>query len=161
MKTLLRHADTALYRAKEAGKNDYCFYTASFSARAHERLTVEGGLRRALERHEFLLEYQPVVAQEGLISAAEALLRWRHPKRGILVPAEFIAVAEETGLIVPIGNWVLQEARTQLLAWQRAGYGCLRVALNLSPRQLREPDFVTTVQEILAAIGDRAPSLEL
>ena len=161
VKTLLRHADTALYRAKEAGKNDYCFYTESFSARAHERLTIEGGLRRALERHEFLLEYQPVVAQEGLISAAEALLRWRHPKRGILAPAEFIAVAEETGLIVPIGNWVLQEARTQLLAWQRAGYKCLRVALNLSPRQLREPEFVTTVQEILAAIGDRAPSLEL
>ncbi|HZC00012.1 MAG TPA: EAL domain-containing protein, partial [Gammaproteobacteria bacterium] len=105
MKTLLRHADAALYYAKEGGKNGYCFHTASLSARAHHRLTVESGLRRALNRHEFLLEYQPVVTHGGLISAAEALLRWRHPEQGVISPAEFISVAEESGLIIPIGEW--------------------------------------------------------
>jgi EAL domain-containing protein (putative c-di-GMP-specific phosphodiesterase class I) len=161
VKTLLRHADAALYYAKEGGKNDYRFHTASLSARAHHRLTVESGLRRALDRHEFLLEYQPVVAHGGLISAAEALLRWRHPKQGVISPAEFISVAEESGLIIPIGEWVLQAVCAQLQAWQRAGYGRLRVALNLSPRQLRQPKFITTLQDILSTTGNQPPCLEL
>jgi diguanylate cyclase len=130
-------------------------------ARAHHRLTVESGLRRALDRHEFLLEYQPVIAHGGLISAAEALLRWRHPKQGVISPAEFISVAEESGLIIPIGEWVLQAVCAQLQAWQRAGYGRLRVALNLSPRQLRQPKFVTTVQDILSTTGNQPSCLEL
>ncbi len=161
VKTLLRHADAALYYAKESGKNNYCFHTASLSARAHHRLTVESSLRRALDRHEFLLEYQPVVAHGGLISAAEALLRWRHPKQGIISPAEFISVAEESGLIIPIGEWVLQVVCAQLQAWRRAGYGCPRVALNLSPRQLRQSEFITTVQDILSTTGNQPPRLEL
>lgn len=161
VKTLLRHADTALYHAKEGGKNDYCFHTPSLSARAHHRVTVESGLRRALDRCEFLLEYQPVVADGGLISAVEVLLRWRHPTQGIVAPAEFISVAEECGLIIPIGKWVLEATCAQLQAWQNGGYGSPRAALNLSPRQLRQPGFVTMVQDILATTGAARLELEV
>ncbi len=160
VKTLLRHADAALYHAKEDGKGDYCFHTASLSARAEHRRIVESGLRHALDRQEFFLEYQPVVAPTGLICGAEVLLRWRHPKQGVISPAEFISVAEESGFIIQIGEWVLQAACAQLQAWQSLGYGPLRFALNLSPRQLRQPEFITKLQDVLSAIGDRAQCLE-
>ena len=122
LETLLRNADAAMYHAKDAGGNGYQFYTPSMHASALARLTLENDLRRALEREEFRLAYQPVVDVETReIIGSEALLRWQHPDRGILLPDEFMPLAEQTGLIVPIGEWVLRSACEQNRAWQQAG----------------------------------------
>ncbi|HEY7612986.1 MAG TPA: EAL domain-containing protein [Gemmatimonadales bacterium] len=137
IETLLMHADTAMYKAKEQGGNSYQTYSRSMNATALQRLTLENALRRALEREEFEVHYQPIVdAASGTPTAAEALVRWRHPDLGLLLPSEFIPLAEENGLIVPIGEWVMRRACTQNLEWQAAGLAPIRVVVNLSSRQL-------------------------
>jgi diguanylate cyclase (GGDEF)-like protein len=137
LESLLMHADTAMYKAKEQGGNSYQAYSRSMNATALQRLTLENSLRRALEREEFEVHYQPIVdAVTGSPVSAEALVRWRHPDLGLLLPSEFIALAEENGLIVPLGEWVMRTACAQNLAWQRAGLTPVRVVVNLSSRQL-------------------------
>jgi len=138
--TLIKNADTALYRAKEQGRNTYQFYSPDLNVRASERLALESSLRRALERGEFLLYYQPQVdLRTGQVIGAEALLRWRHPGRGLVSPVEFIPVAEESGLIIPIGEWILRQACAHARAWQAAGLPLLPVAGNLSARPTPMP----------------------
>jgi diguanylate cyclase (GGDEF)-like protein len=135
--TLLMHADTAMYKAKEQGGGSYQTYSRSMNATALQRLTLENALRRALEREEFEVHYQPIVdARTGAVVSAEALVRWRHPEHGLLLPSEFIALAEENGLIVALGEWVMRSACTQNRAWQDAGLPPIRVVVNLSSRQL-------------------------
>ena len=137
IETLLMHADTAMYKAKEKGGNSYQSYSRSMNATALQRLTLENALRRALEREEFEVHYQPIVdTTSGAPVAAEALVRWRHPELGLLLPSEFIPLAEENGLIVPIGEWVMRRACTQNLEWQRTGLASIRVVVNLSGPQL-------------------------
>jgi diguanylate cyclase (GGDEF)-like protein len=151
---LLRHADTAMYQAKAEGRDGFQFYAPTMSAAVTERVTLEGRLRQALERGEFQLHYQPVVRlQTGEVASLEALLRWRHPEDGLIAPGRFIAVAEQTGLIVPIGAWVLREACAQARRWQDAGLRPLRVAVNLSARQFRKQGLVDTLRGALRAAG--------
>ncbi|OFZ68366.1 MAG: hypothetical protein A2Z01_11365 [Betaproteobacteria bacterium RBG_16_58_11] len=151
---LLRNADTAMYRAKEAGRDGFQFYTAEMNAQAQERLAIETDLRRAIAQQEFVLHYQPQVdIASGRIIGAEALLRWNHPEKGMIPPAKFIPVAEESGLIVPIGEWVLRDACRQLRAWQLSGLPPLRIAVNLSARQFREPNLPQRIAEIMAECG--------
>ncbi|MEO1092341.1 MAG: EAL domain-containing protein [Pseudomonadota bacterium] len=160
--TLVRNADTALYRTKEQGRNSYQFYTNDMNARAFERLVLETQLRRALERGELVLHYQPVVSAEtGEITAVEALVRWFHPELGRVPPGEFIPLAEETGLILPIGQWVLTEACRQIREWQRQGFAELRLAVNLSGRQFKQRNLVDTIRRVLQATGMPAHLLEL
>ncbi len=142
---LLKSADTAMYRAKEAGRNTYQFYSPDMSARAVERLALETGLRRALERRELVLYYQPIVDMgTRRIVAVEALLRWQQPELGLIPPAEFIGLLEETGMIVPVGEWVINTVVEQLARWKSAGRS-LRVSVNLSARQFINKDFVNQV----------------
>jgi diguanylate cyclase (GGDEF)-like protein len=149
---LLRHADTAMYQAKSDGRDSLKFYTPVMSTAVSERLSLEGHLRQALERGEFVLHYQPVVRlADGTISSVEALLRWRHPEEGLLPPGRFVASAEQTGLIVPIGDWVLREACTRAAQWQAEGLRPLRVAVNLSARQFRKGSMVAAVRAALEA----------
>jgi diguanylate cyclase (GGDEF)-like protein/PAS domain S-box-containing protein len=159
---LVEHADIAMYRAKQDGRNRFCFYTPSMNDAAIARLQMEGDLRHALEKSEFLLHYQPQAdLDSGEIVGAEALLRWQHPSRGIVPPAEFIPMAEDTGLIVPIGEWVIRSACLQQRAWRARGMKPLRVAVNLSPRQFAQKDLVATVARILDDTGMAAAELEL
>ena len=149
--TLLKNASTALFRAKEKGGDTYEFYTADMHERAFKRLSLESDLRRALEREEFMVYYQPQVSiEKRKIVGMEALVRWQHPELGLIPPVEFIPVAEETGLIAPLGEWVLREACRQNKAWQNAGYAPLRVAVNLSLRQFQQADLVEMVTRTLA-----------
>jgi diguanylate cyclase (GGDEF)-like protein/PAS domain S-box-containing protein len=159
---LVKNADTAMYRAKDVGKNNYQFYSADMGAAALERLTLETSLRRALERHEFLLCYQPQVElATGRLVGVEALVRWQHPEFGLLGPTQFIGLAEETGAIVAIGEWVLRAAMAQTQAWRVAGDAGLRVSVNVSGRQFTEPGFLETVGRALADTGLPATALEL
>jgi EAL domain-containing protein (putative c-di-GMP-specific phosphodiesterase class I) len=161
---LLRDADTAMYRAKAGGRGGYAVFDASMHARAVALLNLESDLRRALERHELRVHYQPVVELAGgHVVGVEALVRWRHPGRGLLSPAEFIAVAEETGLIVGIGDFVLAEACAQLRRW-RDDLGSRApawVSVNLSPRGLARPGLAERVQALLASHGLESGSLWL
>ena len=152
---ILRDADTALYRAKAQGRGRCVEFDASMHDRAVELLQLETSLRRALERNEFLLHYQPVVSlTTGQISGAEALLRWKHPERGLVPPLEFIPLAEETGLIVDIGAWVLREACRQMKGWQeRLKEPQLEIGVNLSSRQFQAPGLVAEVGEVLRETG--------
>ncbi len=160
--TLLKHADIAMYRAKELGKNTYQFYSADMSARAFERLTLESSLRHAIERKEFRLYYQPQIdTTSGAILGVEALLRWQHPDFGLVTPAEFIPLLEETGLIVPVGEWVFHSACEQLCAWHAAGWPTLRMAVNLSPRQFQGIGLAIMVERGLAAVGCDPGLIEL
>ena len=157
---LLRNADTAMYRAKDAGRNGFQFYTAEMNDQAQERLVIETELRRAIAQQEFVLHYQPQVdIASGRVIGAEALLRWNHPEKGLIQPAKFIPVAEESGLIVPMGEWVLREACSQLRTWQLAGLPHLRVAVNLSARQFREPHLPQRIAEIMAQSGLKDPGV--
>jgi EAL domain-containing protein (putative c-di-GMP-specific phosphodiesterase class I) len=159
---LLRNADAAMYRAKELGRNRLQFFTSEVHERIHRRMELESSLRRALERGEFELRYQPQVAlRTGGIVGVEALLRWRHPERGIVGPAEFIAFAEETGLIVPIGTWVLNEACRQNRAWQDAGLPAVPVAVNMSALQCEQEDVCDVVRQALERSGLDPSYLEL
>ena len=147
---LIQNADTAMYRAKELGRNSFRFYTPEMNARALEKLSLESSLRRALERHEFLLYYQPKASlATGEIIGVEALLRWRHPELGLVSPVEFMPMLEETGLIVATGEWVIRAACAQIKAWQQAGIGAIPVAVNLSARQFQGKDLGVTIARIL------------
>lgn len=162
MHALLKFADTAMYYAKNAGKNTYRVFTASMQGEAQKRFAMNGNLRRALEREEFVLHYQPQInLRTGHISGVEALIRWAHPDLGMISPLEFIPTAEETGLIIPIGNWVLQTACLQLKAWHDRGMTHVRMAVNLSGRQLKEDNFVAVVLGIIASTGVNPSALEL
>ncbi|HUF28443.1 MAG TPA: EAL domain-containing protein [Gemmatimonadaceae bacterium] len=160
--TLLRNADTAMYRAKAQGRDIYQLYTASMNARALEQLTLENALRGAMARGEFLVHYQPVIdMMTGRIEAMETVVRWRHSELGLLLPSNFIVLAETTGLIVPIGEWVLRTACAQVRAWQEEGHGGLRAAVNLSVRQLQHPGLVPMVSRILEETELPPSALEL
>jgi diguanylate cyclase (GGDEF)-like protein/PAS domain S-box-containing protein len=160
--TLLKHADSAMYRAKDSGRSNYQFFTHELNALMTERLEMESLLRRALERNQFALRYQPRIdLATGQIVAAEALIRWRIPQRGTIPPRRFIGLAEETGLIVPIGKWVLQSACAQNKAWQDAGLPPIVVSVNVSPRQFRQENLVRSVAEVLQSTGLEARYLEL
>ncbi|HEY8609128.1 MAG TPA: EAL domain-containing protein [Noviherbaspirillum sp.] len=160
--TLIKHAGIAMYRAKESGRNNFQFYTPAMNAHAMERLRIEGALREALHRDEFTLHYQPQVdLASGRVVGMEALIRWRHPELGMIAPGRFIQLAEEMGLIVPIGNWVLRTACRQSVAWQRQGLGAVRVAVNLSARQFYQDDLVATIQDVFAETGIAPHLLEL
>jgi diguanylate cyclase (GGDEF)-like protein/PAS domain S-box-containing protein len=160
--TLIRNADTAMYRAKEAGRNSYQFYTPEMNVRALEILGIESGLRRALEREEFLLYYQPKASlAEGDIVGVEALLRWRHPERGMVAPGEFMPVLEETGLVVAVGNWVMNSVCAQIKAWEQAGIEPVPVAINLSARQFAARDLGATIEHVIEAHGVDPRLIEL
>jgi len=160
--SLLKHADAAMYHAKKNGRNAYQFFAPAMNAFAKERLELENGLRRALAQREFVLHYQPKVnVQGGGVDSAEALIRWQHPTRGLTAPMDFIPLAEESGLIVPIGEWVLREACQQACAWQAAGLRPLRVAVNLSAQQFRQKNLVEVVRSALSAARLEPRYLEL
>ena len=159
---LLKHADSAMYRAKDNGRNNFQFFTRELNVLLTEQLELETHLRRALERDQFVLRYQPRVnLVTGQIVGAEALLRWRIPQRGTIPPGRFIALAEETGLIVPMGKWVLQTACTQNKVWQDAGLAPIVVSVNVSARQFRQDNLVQTVAEVLQSTGLEPRYLEL
>jgi diguanylate cyclase (GGDEF)-like protein len=160
--TLTKNADIAMYQAKEEGKNNFQFYSEKLNANSLERLTLESSLRRALERNEFRIHYQAKRdIGSGRISGMEALLRWEHPDLGTVAPMQFIPVAEETGLIVPIGKWVLRTACLQNIAWQKQGLPHLSIAVNLTARQFGDENLLEDLTSILTATGMDPHLLEL
>lgn len=160
--TILRYADLAMYKAKENGKNRYWIYESNMDIQAQNRLTLEQSLRKALERNEFVLFYQPQVdVARGRLLGIEALIRWNHPDAGLIPPRKFIPIAEETGLIIPIGEWVLRTAIAQNVTWQKEGYLPLRIAVNLSARQFEEENLVEQIKKILQEEGMEGRWLEL
>jgi diguanylate cyclase (GGDEF)-like protein/PAS domain S-box-containing protein len=160
--TLIKHADAALYRAKDQGRNHVLLYTSSISSQASARLSLDNSMHRALERQELILHYQPLVeVKTGRITRMEALLRWQHPEQGMIPPGQFIPLAEENGLVVPIGEWVLRTACRQAMAWHKSGFDSLCVAVNLSARQFQHSNLITAVSEILKETGLPAASLDL
>lgn len=160
--SLVKHADSAMHHAKELGGNNYQFFTNSLNLRANDRLFVENGLRIAMEREDFVLYYQPQVdLRTGKIVSAEALIRWQFPEKGLIPPGQFIPVAEETGLILAIGEWVLRKACSQVKSWQTFGCPQVRIAINLSAKQFKQPNLVTVIAKILAETGFDPNYLEL
>jgi diguanylate cyclase (GGDEF)-like protein len=160
--TLIKNADTAMYQAKENGQQSYQFFKPAMNVRAVERQSIEESLRRALERQEFALHYQPKInLRTGQITGAEALLRWAHPIRGPVSPAQFIPVAEDCGLILPIGNWVLREACQQARVWVDAGLPLGTMAVNISAIEFRDENFLDGVFAILKDTGLDPRFLEL
>jgi diguanylate cyclase (GGDEF)-like protein/PAS domain S-box-containing protein len=162
VETLIKNADTAMYQAKENGRQTYQFFKAAMNVRAVERQSIEGSLRRALERQEFAVHYQPKInLRTGEISGAEALMRWTHPTRGLVSPAQFIPVAEDCGLILPIGNWVLREACKQTRTWVEAGLPLGTMGVNISAVEFRNENFLEGVFAILKDTGLNPNLLEL
>jgi diguanylate cyclase (GGDEF)-like protein/PAS domain S-box-containing protein len=160
--TLIKNADAAMYLAKEKGRNNYQFYTPLLNSRTLDRLKLESDLRLALDEGGFELHYQPqIFAHSGNLWGAEALVRWRHPERGLVSPADFIPLAEETGLIIPLGEWVFAEAARQVTAWRKQGLPNLVVSVNISAVQFRKDNFVERIKTILKEEGALASSLEL
>lgn len=160
--TLLRNAETAMYRAKKMGPNSYQFYTADMNLHAVRQLEMESALRRALERGEFRLYYQPQVdAGSGLMVGAEALLRWESPRHGTVLPGEFVPLLEETGLIIPVGEWVIDAACSELSRWYNSGLTKLRMAVNLSALQFRRSDLLQVIETAVLTYGLPACALEL
>lgn len=160
--TLLRNADAAMYAAKETGRNRYQFYSQEMNAHSRQRLMLETDLRRAIERNELFLQFQPQMSLGSLaVVGVEALVRWRHPVRGEMLPDDFIPIAEEIGLIVSIGGWVLEAACLQQAQWVREGIAHGTMAVNVSAPQFRQPSFVATVMQILAQTGLEPGHLEL
>ena len=154
VETLLQEAEIAMYRAKDLGRNTFQFFKEEMTASVHERLALESWLRRAVERNELALHYQPQLdLRTNQVFGAEALVRWQHPKMGLVLPGKFIPLAEQTGLIVSIGAWVLRTACAQNKAWQDAGLPPISVAVNISARQFREEGLVSSVAEILKESG--------
>ncbi len=158
---LLSYADLAMYSAKAAGGNRYQFYAAEMTTQAVNALALENDLRQGLERGEFFLNYQPIVDAGGNIVGAEALLRWQHGRRGLISPARFISLAETTGLILPIGEWVLRQACIQATAWCKPNGALLRMTVNVSPRQFKHGDLAKTLATILAETGLAPTALDL
>jgi EAL domain-containing protein (putative c-di-GMP-specific phosphodiesterase class I) len=159
---LTKHADIAMYQAKEEGKNNFQFYSEKLNANSLERLTLESSLRHAMERNEFLLYYQvkrDIISNR--ITGAEALLRWQHPKLGMVAPMQFIPIAEETGLIVPMGNWVLRMVCLQNVVWRNQGIPDLSVAVNLTSRQFSDENLLRDIAGILRETGMPPQLLEL
>ena len=159
--TIMKNADTAMYQAKSTGGNGYRFFDAVMTQKSSERLNFENGLRCAQENGEFELHYQPQVQADGKIRALEALIRWRHPEFGQVPPARFIAIAEETGLILGIGKWVLRTACMQLKTWAGEGFRGIRIAVNVSSQEFMQDDFTESVEEIVREAGIRPDQLEL
>jgi predicted signal transduction protein with EAL and GGDEF domain len=160
--SLMRAADTAMYHAKENGRSNYQFFTPALNQAAHQRLLLANRLRNALAQDEFELFYQPQVEiKSGIINSAEALLRWRQPGKAPVSCGAFISVAEETGLILPIGEWALRQACWQLKQWHNVGYSQLRIAVNLSARQFYQPNFLDMLKEIINESGIAASALNL
>ena len=161
-KTLLAGADIAMYRAKDRGRNGFCFYSAELQSHTPEKLALEAGLRHALERGEFRVYYQPKIDMAtGAITGVEALLRWQHPEKGLLLPEKFIQLAEESGLIVAIGLWTLREVCMRAKAWRDAGLPRMTIAVNLSASQFLEEKLVSQLAEILKSTGTDAGILDL
>src|ERR1700733_4453670 len=159
---LLARAEEAMYHAKQCGRNMFCFFDSEVTSFSRERLVIESELRRAVTASQFHLHYQPRVdVATGEVRSVEALLRWQHPTRGWFMPGEFIAIAEETGLILPIGDWVIREACRQARLWQLQGLRSLRVAVNVSPMQFRQPNFVDDIQTALETNSLDAAYLEI
>ncbi|MBU2570751.1 MAG: EAL domain-containing protein [Gammaproteobacteria bacterium] len=159
---LLEQADVAMYHAKKHGRNNYQYYTADMNAAAYERLMLETNLRRALEREEFRLYYQPQIdVQTGVVTGVEALIRWQSPELGLVSPGEFIPLLEETGLIVPVGEWVIETACRQMKEWLDAGYAAMTMAVNLSARQFHQVDLVEKIAQILQELSLPPELLEL
>lgn len=162
VETLMKHADTAMYHAKEQGRNNYQFFTKAMTVAAAERMDLERGLREALAGAQFELHYQPkFYTHNGHVCGVEALVRWRHPERGLIPPLKFIPLAEETGLIEALGEWVFEEACRQLAAWRTEGIDAVSMAVNLSAYQLRSPTFVERVGIIMRKHGIEEGELEL
>ena len=162
VETLLKNADAAMYRAKEKGRNNFQFYTAEMNRQVNERLKLESSLRRALERNEFELYYQPRIhVGDGALVGCEALLRWQHPEMGLTLPERFIGLAEETGLIVPIGEWVIRTASAQARAWQKKGMPDITVSVNLSMRQFKQEGLAAAVDDALRSSGLDPKRLEM
>lgn len=160
--TLTKNADIAMYLAKEAGKNDFRFFSADIKTQSIERLMLETGLRQALEQGELELHYQPKIsASSGEVIGVEALVRWRHPDHGLLSPGQFIPVAEETGLIIPIGRWVLRTACVQAARWREDGLPPISMAVNLSPRQFQDEHLLNDLDQILRDSGLNPSMLQL
>jgi EAL domain-containing protein (putative c-di-GMP-specific phosphodiesterase class I) len=150
----MKCADVAMYRAKEQGRNTCQFYRPEMNAHTHELLLLEGHLRQALEQKQLVLHYQPQIdLLSGRLVGLEALLRWQHPMQGLIAPDDFVPLAEETGLIVPIGEWVLQEACTQIKALQQAGMDPVRISVNISSRQIKQPGFIAMIDRVLEKTG--------
>jgi diguanylate cyclase (GGDEF)-like protein/PAS domain S-box-containing protein len=159
---LIQHADVAMYQSKDQGRNAYGFYTQALTENANQRLEMETKLRRALERNEFVLHYQPQVSlTDGRLIGAEVLVRWQRSGEGLIPPNQFIPLAEETGLIVPLGEWVLREACAQWARWLKEGHAPITLAVNISPRQFRHQDLVRVVDRVLTETGMPASALEL
>lgn len=162
VEVLMQNADAAMYHAKELGRNNYQFFKTEMNKRAVHRLLIEANLRRALKQQEFLLHYQPKIdLTTGAIIGAEALIRWQDPEVGLIYPTQFISIAEECGLIVPIGRWVLQEACRQMQAWLDAGLAAVPVAVNISAIELRHANFLEGVGQVLAATNFPSRYLEM
>ncbi|TLY16240.1 MAG: EAL domain-containing protein, partial [Nitrospirae bacterium] len=159
---LLKHADTAMYRAKQHGGNTYQFFTPEMQAAVRERLAMEQALRKGLAKKEFVLHYQPFFdLATRTVAGIEAIVRWLSPASGLTMPAHFIPIAEETGLIIPLGAWVLRTACTQAKKWQEAGFPLLRIAVNISDRQFRQRNIASSLSQILHDTGLDPHSLEL
>jgi diguanylate cyclase (GGDEF)-like protein/PAS domain S-box-containing protein len=162
VEVLLKNADFAMYQAKDSGRSNYQFFKADLNVTALERQVLETGLRGAIERNELVLHYQPKVnLATGAICGVEALIRWRHPLRGLLLPAQFMSVAEESGAIVPIGRWALREGCRQAKAWQDSGLRPMQIAINVSAVELRNKEFVEGVRTVLKETGLEPRYLEL
>ena len=162
IESLIRNADTAMYRAKQAGRNNYQFYTEDMNTRAIESLLLQNNLRKALDNQEFLLYYQPQInLTSGEMIGMEALIRWQHPELGLLSPKQFISIAEETGLIIPIGEWVLRKVCLQLKEWQSRGLPLFRVSVNLSACQFKQRNLVGIISEIIEETGVDPSYIEL
>ena len=160
--TLLKCADMAMYAAKEAGRNGYHFHSPEMNRKAHERMELEMSLRQALERDEFFLEFQPIVNAGGdCLVGAEALVRWQHPVQGRIMPGTFIPVAESSGLVIPLGEWVLRKACEKVKEWRNAGLPPIKVSVNVSGRQFEQRNFTSVVHGILRETGADAGSLQL
>ena len=160
--SMLRTADAAVYRAKHSGRNAVSFYSAEIDAAAQERFVLQNGLPQALARGEFVLEYQPTIdLHNNLVTGVEALIRWRHPQLGLVPPSRFIDLAEDTGLIIPISEWVLRTALQQVKRWIAAGWSRAAVAVNLSVRQFAQPDLAARIAETLDAIGMQPSRIRL
>jgi EAL domain-containing protein (putative c-di-GMP-specific phosphodiesterase class I) len=160
--TLMRNADTAMYKAKESGRNTYQFYQPDMNAKSLRRLSLATELREALPREQLELYYQPLIdTVYGSVVAVEALLRWKHPIMGSISPVEFIPIAETTGLIVPIGQWVIEQAARQLAEWQRLGVHPMRVAVNISAVQFRQVDLAEQIMTVVQQYGVSPGAIEL